>query len=333
MKKSLLSLVSLTIILLLVGGSVFAGGSAEGDKPAAKQFVTIGTGGVTGVYYPTGGAISKMVNKKSDEYNLKATVESTGGSVYNVNAIMSGDLEFGIVQSDRQYQAYEGLAEWEGKPQEDLRAVFSIHPESISVLATDDSGIDSLMDMKGKVINIGNPGSGQRGNAIDAFTAFGMDYEKDFKAEGLQAAEAAGALQDGQIDAYFYTVGHPNGSFKEATAGAKKAHFVNITGAEVDALIEMLPYYAHSTIAIKDYPNASNTSDVSTFGVKATLCTSASVSDEVVYAITKEVFENFEDFKKLHPAYATLEKTDLLAGLSAPIHPGAMKYYEEAGLK
>ncbi len=333
MKKSLLSLISLMIILLFVGGTVFAGGSSESGAPAGKQFVTIGTGGVTGVYYPTGGAISKMVNLKSDEYNLKATVESTGGSVFNVNAVISGDLEFGIVQSDRQYQAYNGMAEWDGNAQKDLRAVFSIHPESVSLLAADDAGIDSFMDLKGKIVNIGNPGSGQRGNSLDALEAFGIDYENDLRAEGLQAAEAAGALQDGQIDAYFYTVGHPNGSFKEATAGARAAHFVAIEGSEVDALIAKYPYYAKSTIAVSDYPNASNSSDVATFGVKATLCTSANVSDDIVYAITKEVFENFDEFKKLHPAYATLEKEDLLAGLSAPIHPGALKYYEEAGLK
>lgn len=329
---------SAILCILVIGVLIFSGCSKPAEsgsstQPPARQFVTIGTGGVTGVYYPTGGAISKMVNKKSQEYNLKATVESTGGSVFNVNAIISGDLEFGIVQSDRQYQAYNGMAEWEGNPQKDLRAVFSIHPESISLLAADDAGIQSFEDLKGKVVNIGNPGSGQRGNAIDAFEAYGIDYETELKAEGLQAAEAASALQDGMIDAYFYTVGHPNGSFKEATAGARKAHFVNITGSQIDALIERLPYYANSVIRIADYPNASNTEDVKTFGVKATLCTSANVPDDVVYAITKEVFENFEEFKTLHPAYAALEKEDLLAGLSAPIHPGAMKYYEEAGLK
>ncbi|MCF7953736.1 MAG: TAXI family TRAP transporter solute-binding subunit [Spirochaetales bacterium] len=328
MKKTLV----LALILCLSAAAVFAQGQSDGAE-SSRQYVTIGTGGVTGVYYPTGGAISKMVNKKSDEYKLKATVESTGGSVYNVNAIMSGDLEFGIVQSDRQYQAYNGMAEWEGTPQKDLRAVFSIHPESISLLAADDAGINSFMDLRGKIVNIGNPGSGQRGNALDAFEAFGIDVDTELNAEGLQAAEAAGALQDGMIDAYFYTVGHPNGSFKEATAGTRKAHFVDITGPEIDALIEKLPYYANSVISINDYPNATNTEDVRTFGVKATLCTSADVSDDAVYAVTKEVFENFDEFKTLHPAYAVLEKEDLLAGLSAPIHPGAMKYYEEAGLK
>lgn len=320
-------------VLALAACVLFTGcGNKEGGDAPKRTFVTIGTGGVTGVYYPTGGAISKMVNKGFDEYGIKATVESTAGSVFNTNAILAGDLEFGIVQSDRQYQAYNGLAEWEAAgPQKDLRAVFSIHPEVITMLASDDSGIVSLEDAKGKIINIGSPGSGQRGNAIDVMEAYGIDWETDIKAEGLKPAEAAKMLQDGRIDAYFYTVGHPNGSFKEATSGAKKAHFVAIT--EVEELLAATPYYAASYIPIKEYPNATNTEDVPSFGVKATLCTSASVSEDVVYAITKEVFENLEDFKKLHPAFAVLTPESMLDGLSAPIHEGAMKYYKEVGLK
>ncbi len=298
---------------------------------AKRVFVTIGTGGITGVYYPTGGAIAKMVNKKKKEYGIRATVESTGGSVFNVNAVMNGDLEFGIVQSDRQYQAVNGLAEWKDKgPQKDLRAVFSIHPESVTLIAAVDSGIKSIQDVRGKRINIGNPGSGQRQNAIDAFEAVGIDYKKDLKAESIKASEAAGLLQDGRIDAFFYTVGHPNGSVKEATSGARKVRIVDITG--VDNLLARYPYYAKAIIPISNYPGAQNEKDVQTFGVKATFVTSAKVPDDVVYAITKEVFDNLDDFKKLHPAYATLTRENMLQGLSAPIHPGALKYYREVGL-
>ncbi len=327
MKKVL----SVLVVLGLVASFGFAGG--EGDKEGGLQHVTIGTGGVTGVYYTTGGAISRMVNMKSDEYGLRVSVESTGGSVYNVNAIMSGDLEFGIVQSDRQYQAYNGAADWDGEPQEKLRAVFSIHPESVSLLASDESGIYSLNDLKGKTVNIGNPGSGQRGNATDILEAAGINPDTDMQAEGAKAAEAAGMLQDGRIDAYFYTVGHPNGSFKEATAGAKKVHFVPIDGAPVDQLISQYSYYAKSIIPVMaNYPNATNDGDVPTFGVKATFCTSSDINDDMVYAIVKEVFENLDEFKKLHPAYANLVAEDMLKGLSAPLHPGAEKYFKEAGL-
>ncbi len=319
-------------LALVFGVALLAGmGPFETQAQAKTIFVTIGTGGITGVYYPTGGAIAKMVNKKRKEYGIRATVESTGGSVFNINAIMSGDLEFGVVQSDRQYQAYHGEADWEGKPQEKLRAVFSIHPESVSLLAAVDANINSILDLKGKTVNIGNPGSGHRKNAIDALTAVGLDWEKDVRAEGLKAAEAASMLQDGRIDAYFYTVGHPNGSFKEATAGKREAKFVSITG--IEDLLAQYPYYAASFIPVDQYPNAINDGNVETFGVKATFCTSSDVSAEIVYAITKEVFENFDDFKKLHPAYAVLTKESMLEGLSAPMHEGALKYFKEAGLK
>lgn len=303
-----------------------------GSALAAPTYVTIGTGGVTGVYYPTGGAIAKMVNQKRKEYNLRATVESTGGSVFNVNAIAAGDLEFGVVQSDRQFQAFNGTADWEGKPVSDLRAVFSIHPESVTIVANAEKGIKTVHDLKGKIVNIGNPGSGQRGNAEDLFAAAGMDVNSDIKAEGMKAAESASMLQDGRIDAFFYTVGHPNGSVKEAVSGATKVNFVAVPADVVKKLTDKFSYYADSEIPVDQYAGVANDANVPTFGVKATLVTSAKVSDDVVYAITKEVFENFEDFKQLHPAYGTLTKESMLKGLSAPIHPGAMKYYKEAGL-
>ena len=322
--------------LLLVGLFVFGMTAIDMVSPTAAQaatkFVTIGTGGVTGVYYPTGGAISKIVNKKRKEYGLRVTVESTGGSVFNINAIMAGDLEFGIAQSDRQFQAIKGLAEWEGKPQDKLRAICSIHPESITLAAAEDSGVMSMADLKGKTVNIGNPGSGQRQNSIDALAAFGIDFEKDLKAENLKAAEAPKMLQDGRIDAFFYTVGHPSGAFKEATSGRRKVRFIPIDGPELDALLAEYPYYAKSVIEMANYPQAVNDSDVNSFGVKATFVTSADVPEDVVYAITKEIFENLEEFKKLHPAYSVLTKENMMEGLSAPIHPGAMKYYKEAGM-
>jgi TRAP transporter TAXI family solute receptor len=327
MMKKLLT-ITIAVAFALVG--IMSMGAT--DVQAKTTFVTIGTGGITGVYYPTGGAIAKIVNQKRKEYGIRCTVESTGGSVFNVNAVMAGDLEFGVVQSDRQFQAMIGLAEWEDKgPQADLRAVFSIHPESVTLCAAVDAGINDIKDLKGKRVNIGNPGSGQRQNSIDALEAVGLNFESDMQAEQVKAAEAPGLLQDGRIDAFFYTVGHPSGAFKEATAGARKVKFVTITG--VDTLLSKYPYYAKSFVPVKLYPGAQNEADVATFGVKATFVTSAKVPENVVYAVTKEVFENFESFKKLHPAYAVLTKKNMLEGLSAPIHDGAMKYYKEAGLK
>jgi hypothetical protein len=249
---------------------------------------------------------------------------------------MAGDLEFGVVQSDRQYQAFNGSpnSEWAGKPQKNLRAVFSIHPESVTLVATVKSGVKTIEDLKGKRVNIGNPGSGQLQNSIDALEAVGINPEGDIKAERVKAAEAPGLLQDGRLDAFFYTVGHPSGAIKEATAGSTKVMIVPITGPGIDALLGKYPYYAKSVVPTKLYPGAANDGgDVTTFGVKATFVTSAKIPDIVVYAVTKEVFENFEAFKKLHPAFAVLTKEGMLEGLSAPIHPGALKYYKEAGLK
>lgn len=305
---------------------------ASNAKPAGVTYVTIGTGGVTGVYYPTGGAISRIVNKKSAEYGIKATVESTGGSVYNINAVLAGDLEFGIAQSDRQYQAYYGKAEWADRgPQKKLRSVFSIHPESITLIASEPSGIKSVADLKGKIVNIGNPGSGQLQNSKDVLEAAGLT-EKDIKPEYAKAVEAPGLLQDGRIDAFFYTVGHPNGNIKEATSGRVKVRIVPIDGAVADALVNKYPYYAKSIIGADNYPEALNKKDIHSVGVKATLVTNADVPNKVVYAITKEVFDHFDEFKSLHPAYAHLTKQAMLKGLTVPLHPGAIKYYKESGL-
>jgi uncharacterized protein len=327
-KLSVVVLVGI-FVLGMVGADLVAPTAAS----AATKFVTIGTGGVTGVYYPTGGAIGKIVNKKRDEYGIRVTVESTGGSVFNVNAVMAGDLEFGIVQSDRQYQAINGLAEWEDRgKQEKLRAVCSFHPESITLVAAVESGIETFKDLEGNIVNIGNPGSGQRQNSIDALTAVGIDYENDIQAEGLKAAEAPKMLQDGRIDAFFYTVGHPSGAIKEATSGRRKVRFIAVEGSGLDELIAKNPFYAKAFVPVDMYPQAENDADVPTFGVKATFVTNADVSEDIVYAVTKEIFDNLEDFKKLHPAYAVLTKENMLQGLSAPIHPGALKYYEEAGL-
>jgi TRAP transporter TAXI family solute receptor len=320
------------LITMLAAVALVAGALLITQPATAKvTFVTIGTGGVTGVYYPTGGAISKMINKKRKQYGIRATVESTAGSVFNINAVMTGDLEFGIAQSDRQYQGWHGLAEWKDKgPQKDLRAVCSIHPESITLVAAIDSGIKTIQDLKGKRVNIGNPGSGQRQNSIDALANAGIDWEKDIMAEQVKAAEAPGLLQDGRIDAFFYTVGHPSGAIKEATAGRRKVILVPITG--VERLLKKHPYYAKAVVPIKFYPGAANQEDVPTFGVKATFVTSIKVPERIVYAITKELFENLEEFKKLHPAYGVLTKENMLEGMTAPLHPGALKYFKEVGL-
>jgi TRAP transporter TAXI family solute receptor len=331
MKQSVkrLIVVAVAAVFAIVGLTAFGSGQASADV----KFITIGTGGVTGVYYPTGGAIAKIVNAKKDQYNIRCTVESTGGSVFNVNAIKSGDLDFGVVQSDRQYQAINGLAEWKDTgPYKDLRAVFSIHPETFFIVASEASGIKKFTDLKGKRVAVGNPGSGQRQNFLDILAVYGMSHADFAKAEDLKPAESPKMLQDGRIDAFIYTVGNPAGMIKEATAGREKVRFVPIEEAQLTALTKKFPYYVAAKIPIAFYEQAVNKEDVPTFAVKATFVTRADMPDAVVYAITKEVFDNLDDFKKLHEAFSGLTKQEMVQGLSAPIHPGAMKYYKETGL-
>ena len=322
------------MLALGLGYLILTGCGKESSATGGRKtkLVTIGTGGVTGVYYPTGGAISRMVNKQSKEYNIKATVESTGGSKYNINAVMTGDMEFGIAQSDTQYDAYNGLKSWADKgKQADLRSVFSIHPEAITLIASDQSGIKTVSDLKGKRVNVGNPGSGQSQNSKDVLDAVGLS-EANLKIERVKAVESPGLIQDDRLDAFFFTVGHPNGNIKEATSGRIKVRIVPIKGKGIDALLAKYPYYANAIIPKEFYPNATNPGDIQTIGVKATLISSAKVDADTVYAITREVFENLEEFKKLHPAYKVLTKENMLEGLSSPIHEGAMRYYREVGL-
>ncbi len=304
----------------------------SGCESKELSLITIGTGGVTGLYYPTGGSISRMLNKRSKEFSIKATVESTSGSVFNINAVLKGDMEVGITQSDRQYQAYLGLAEWEKSgPQKNLRSIFALHPEPITLVVSEKSGIKAIGDLKGKRINMGNPGSGQLQNSKDVIRAAGLT-ENDFMAEYVKAVEAPGLLQDERLDGFFYTVGHPNGNIKEATSGRIRVFIVPIKGNAIDLLVKEQPYYTNSIILREFYPTALNKEDIVTIGVRATLVTAQDVDEKIVYAITKVVFENFEEFKSLHPAYKVLTKENMFQGLTAPLHKGALKYYREAGL-
>jgi TRAP transporter TAXI family solute receptor len=314
---------------LMAGAALLAADLASAQE---QRFITIGTGGVTGVYYPAGGAICRLVNTGRAEHGIRCSVESTGGSVYNVNTIRQGELDFGVVQSDVQYNALEGQGqEFEGQgPYADLRAVFALHPEPFTVVARADSGIAAFDDLKGKRVNVGNPGSGQRSTMEVLMKAKGWTMDDFALASELKSAEQSQALSDNNVDAIVFTVGHPNGSIQEATT-TTDAKLVEVAGAEADQLVADNPYYSKAVIPGGMYRGTDE--DVETFGVRATFVTSAAVPDEVVYQVTKAVFENFEDFKKLHPAFATLDKKEIVTGgLSAPLHPGAEKYFKEAGL-
>ncbi|WP_370303834.1 TAXI family TRAP transporter solute-binding subunit [Pseudooceanicola sp.] len=309
-----------------LGAAVALSGSIA---TAQEKFITIGTGGQTGVYYVVGQSICRLVNRGSDSHGLKCTAPSTGGSIANINAIAAGDMDMGVAQSDWQYHAYNGSSQFEGKQVEDLRAVFSVHGEPFTVVARTDSGIKSFDDLFGKRVNIGNPGSGQRATMEVVLNAVGKSIDDFSLASELKPAEQSAALGDNKVDAIIYTVGHPNGSIQEA-ASTIESHIVPVTGPAIDTLVSENPYYAKAVIPGGMYKGTDQ--DVETFGVKATFVTSANVPDEVVYEVVKAVFENFNRFKDLHPAFENLKEEDMIsAGLSAPLHPGAEMYYKERG--
>ncbi|HEY9118482.1 MAG TPA: TAXI family TRAP transporter solute-binding subunit [Marinobacter sp.] len=316
---------------LALTAAVGLGVSSLSVTAQEQRFVTIGTGGVTGVYYPAGGAICRLVNMDRKEHGIRCSVESTGGSVYNLNAIRQGELDLAVAQSDWQFHAYNGSSDFEkdGK-NEKLRAVFSMHPEPFTVVASKASGIKNFEDLAGKRVSVGNPGSGQRATAEVLMQEMGWGLDKFSLAAELKAAEQSQALCDGNIDAFFYTVGHPSGAIKEATTSCDSV-IVNVDNAATKKLIADHPYYRKAIIPGGMYRG--NDNDVATFGVAATFVTSSDVPEDVVYEVTKAVFENFDSFKRLHPAFGNLKKEEMVKdALSAPLHAGAAKYYKEAGL-
>jgi len=305
------------------------GGAILATSALAYNYITIGTGGVTGVYYPTGGAICRIMNKEKKETGIKCTVESTGGSVYNINTIKKGELDFGIAQSDVVYQAYNGTGKFKGKAYKDLRVVMSIHPELLTFVVRKDSGIKNLKDVAGKTINIGNPGSGNEATVKLLFSQPSLKNIK-FNQEGLKAAECPNALKDKKIDGYFYVVGHPTANIKDA-ANSVAIDLINIDGPAAQKLVKEKPYYAFGVIPAGMYKGVNH--DTKTFGVKAVLVTSAGMSDKAVYSMVKAILTNFDKFKKMHPAYKNLTKKDLLKGFDHNMmHPGAVKAFKEAGL-
>ena len=299
-------------------------------QSAEERFVTIGTGGQTGVYYVVGQSICKLVNRGAAEHGIKCTAPSTGGSIANINSIKEGAMDMGVAQSDWQYHGYNGTSKFEESGAfEDLRAVFSVHPEPFTVVARSDAGIETFDDLKGKRVNIGNPGSGQRGTMEVIMGAKGWTNDDFALASELKSAEQSAALGDNKVDAIIFTVGHPNGSIQEATT-TTEAHLVAVDGPEIEKLVGENSYYSMATIPGGMYKGSD--ADTTTFGVRATFVSSASVDEETIYQVVKAVFENFDRFKGLHPAFANLKEEEMIAaGLSAPLHPGAERYYKERG--
>jgi uncharacterized protein len=314
----------------LAAAAAMAGALASAPAFAQQKFVTIGTGGVTGVYYAAGGAICRLVNKDRAKHGIRCSVESTGGSVFNVNTIKAGELDLGFTQSDVQYNAAKGQGQFkDAGAWADQRAVFSVHPEPFTVVARKEANIKAFADFKGKRFNVGNPGSGTRASMEELLAAMGWKLSDFALASELKADEHGPALCDGKIDGFFYGVGHPSANIQDPTTSCG-AKLVSLTGPAVDKLIADKPYYAKAVIPGGLYPN--NPEPTTTYGVLATVVASAKTPPETVYQVVKAVFDNFEEFKKLHPALGHLKPENMVKdGLSAPLHEGAARYYKEKG--
>jgi len=320
----------------LAAAAAMTAGLATPAAAAGKKFIAIGTGGPTGVYFATGNAICRIVHKEAAEgrkkgrkHGIRCSAPSTGGSTYNIGQIAAGELDFGVAQSDWQYHAYNCSNKDKVKCFKDLRSVFSVHPEPFHIIVGKDSGIKTFKDLKGKRVNIGNPGSGQRGTMEVLMKAYGMKTSDFKQATELTSTEQAAALCDGKIDAFGYTVGVPNAGVAQATDGCG-AKIISLNTDVEKGLVSKFPYYAFATIPKGTYKTSDK--DVTTFGVMATFVTSAKTDPEVVYEVVRAVMENIEDFRKLHPAFKNLDPKKMMKnGLSAPLHPGAIKYYKEKG--
>ena len=302
---------------------------ATAQTPA--RYISIGTGGVTGVYYPAGGGICRLLNKGRRNHGIRCSVESTQGSAYNIDEIHNGVFDFGIAQSDVHYDAVQGEGPFkESGPMSNLRSVFALHAEPFTVVSRADANISTFDELKGQRVNIGNPGSGQRATMEMVMGVKGWSVSDFSKTSELASSEQSKALCDNHVDAMVFTVGHPNASIKEATISCD-TRMVSISKKDVSAITENHPYMFAATIPGGMYRGSEN--DTLTFGVGATLVTSSTTPDYIVYELVKSVYEKIDDFRLLHPAFKHLDpKLMTTRGLSAPLHPGAEAYFKEVGL-
>jgi len=316
------------ISLLLVVSSILV---MAQESFAATKYISIGTGAITGVYYPAGGAICRLLNRGRKEHGIRCSVESTGGSVSNLNAVESGSIDFGIVQSDWQYHAFNGSGFFsDQKPFKDMRSVFSLYTETFTVAVLENSGIKTINDIVGKKVNFGPEGSGMYATMEVLMGIKAWKKDSFSSVTYLQPSEQPRALCDGKIDVMIYAAGNPNGVLQEATQSCR-VKIISIDRETIDKLLAANPFYVKAIIPGGVY--AGNPNDIESFGVKASVVASKKANPEVVYQMTKAVFENFDNFKTLHPVFSTLKKENMVKeGNSAPLHEGAEKYFKEIKL-
>lgn len=297
---------------------------------AAERIITVGTAGVTGVYYPAGGAICRLMNRTRKESGLRCTVESTGGSINNLESIRKKDVDLGIVQSDMLYHAYQGDDIFaDVGADKKLRILFALHPEPFTVVARKDAHISNFDDLKGKRVSLGAPGSGMRATMEELMSKKGWTEKTFAAAVDIKSGDLAESLCGNKVDAVVFAGGHPNGTIQQLTS-ACETKLVNVSGKMIDDLISSHPFYSYAMIPGGMY--SGNSKDTKTFGVLAVLVASEDLSDDVAYEMVKSVFDRLDDFRTLHPVFASLKGDRMIKDADIiPVHNGALRYFREKG--
>lgn len=315
-----------TASIALGVGALALAGAALAQAPA---FFRIGTGGTAGTYYPIGGLIANAI---STPPQLVSTAVASNGSVANVNAIVGGAAESGFVQADVAYWAYSGTGVFEGKPKvAELRSIANLYPESVHLVVRKAANVKSVADLKGKKVSLDEPGSGTLLNARAILAAFGVT-EKDITPEYLKPNQAAEKMKDGSVDAFFFTGGYPAAAISELASTGSGIEILPITGAQAEKLAKDSPFFAADEIPAGTYKDVGA---VKTVAVGAHWVTSAKIPNDTVYAVTKALWSD-KTRTALDAGHAkgkVIRKETALKGLQGvPLHPGAEKFYKEAGL-
>jgi TRAP transporter TAXI family solute receptor len=298
---------------------------------AAEKFITIGTGSELGVYYPTGGAICRLVKRGIQNHGIRCFVEASNGSIDNLNSLRKGEEDTALVQSDWAYAAYNGKGIFAPQgPNHKLRLIFSLYPEAFTVMVRADSPVKRFRDLRGMRINLSSNGSGAHPLMEKLMKLEGWNEQSFRSLSDIKPSQQAKALCENRVDAIVYVTGNPNGAVEEAALQCA-TRIIPVTGPEIDRLVAASPYYYHITIPAGMYRGTPRA--VKTFGVKALLLASSDMDDNTAYFITKAVFDNLDNFKTLHPVFATLDSRKMMQDvIGIPLHPGAVRYYREAGL-
>ena len=307
-------------VLLICAGLLLSGCSN------AKKDYILATGGTGGTYYPFGGAIANIWNTKIE--NMNVTAQATGASAENLRLINKGEAEYAIVQNDVMDYAYNGTDLFEGEKLENIMTIGTLYPEVVQIAVSKDSGIKSVADFKGKRISVGDAGSGVEFNAKQIMEGYGLTFD-DIKKSNLSFKESAEGIQNGTLDGCFITAGVPNAALQELafTAGLT---LVPVDGETAKQICEKYGYYTQTTIPGGTYKGTD--SDTQALAIKATLAVNAKLDEEIVYEMTKALFENLSDLATAHAKGKEVSAQSAVTGVSVPLHPGAKKYFSELGL-